>query len=99
MPYYDLAVKPELGSHVSELAIAVCGLVQIHEVHIDRVPRQVPIELRVEVQKRFRKDAQAANPHLRRREGVHPRDYAYATTRGVRIGAELRDRVGRRQNR
>ena len=30
--------------------IAVCGLVQIHEVHVDRRPREITIELRVQMQ-------------------------------------------------
>ena len=49
---HDLAVQAEAAADEPELAVAVGGLVQVHEVHVDRAPRQVAVELRVEVQRR-----------------------------------------------
>ena len=50
----------------AELAAAVRGLVQVHEVHVDAVPRQGGIELSVELQQRFVEDCQAVDPHFGR---------------------------------
>src|SRR5690349_12498027 len=53
----------------------------------------------MEMEKGLGEEAQAAQPHLGRREGVHPADDAHAAWRGVRVGAESRDRIRGRQNR
>ena len=34
-------------------AVAVSGLIQVHEIHIDLTPGQVAIELRVQMQERL----------------------------------------------
>ena len=57
-----------------EFAVAMGGLVEVHEVHVDLGPRQVAVELRVEMDHGLAQVGQAANPHLGRREGVHPGD-------------------------
>ena len=41
--------KAEAGCDEAELAVAVCGLVQVHEIHVDRAVRELPVELRVEM--------------------------------------------------
>ena len=41
------------GLYIAELAVAVRGLVQVHEVHVDRGPGQREVGLGVQVQKRF----------------------------------------------
>ena len=68
-----------------ELTISVCRLVQVHEVHVDLRPRQVAVELRVEMEQRLLQRTQPGDPHLRRREGVHPCDHADARVRRVRV--------------
>ena len=62
----DLAGEPQARVDEARLAVAVRGLVQVHEVHVDRAPRQVAIELRVQMQERLLQRIQPANPHLRR---------------------------------
>ena len=53
MAHHRLARAPKTSKQVGELPIAVGRLVEIHEVHVDRRPGEVSIELRVQVQKRF----------------------------------------------
>jgi hypothetical protein len=79
------------------LPVAVRGLVQIHEVHVDRVPREVTIELGVEMRERLLKRVQPAHPHFRWRKRVHPQDEAGAVRIGVRVKAKLGDFVRSRQ--
>ena len=64
------------GEHVPELAVAVRRLVEVHEVHVDRRPREVAVRLGVEVDERLAQRAQPGDPHLGGREGVHPGDDA-----------------------
>ena len=69
-----LAILPVAGDHrvllthtradEAELAAAVCGLVQVHKVHVDAVPRQGGVELGMELQQRFVEDRQAVDPHF-----------------------------------
>ena len=68
---------------------------QVHEVHVDRAPRQVAVELRVEVQEGLLERREAADPHLGRREGVHPEDEPDAACGGVGLGEEGGDLVRR----
>ena len=62
---------------VSKLDIAVSRLVEVHKVHIYRVPRKLGVVLCVEVEQRLLKSLQSLNPHLGWREGVHPCDDTY----------------------
>ncbi len=69
---------------VAELPVAVGRLVQVHVVHVDLPPRQVAVELGVQVQQRLLQRRQARDPHSGGRERVHPRDHADAVIRAVR---------------
>ena len=89
-----LAALPQPRAGGPELAVAVGGLVQVHEVHVDRAPRQVAIALRVQVQVGLLQRREAGDPHLRGREGVHPEHEADASLRLVRLGHHARDLVG-----
>ena len=62
----DLARTAQTGTDMSELAVAVSTLVQVHEVHVHRVPRNLGIILGMEMQQRFLQLLQTVNPHLRR---------------------------------
>ena len=105
----DLRVLPVADDHLSpllhpradeaELAVAVGGLVQVHEVHVDRRPRQVAIELRVQVQKRLLQGGQPGDPHLGGREGVHPEHQARAVGGGVGLAADVEDGLRRGDHR
>ncbi len=44
------AGNPEPGEDVPELPVAVGGLVEVHEVHVDGVPRQGLVGLGVQMQ-------------------------------------------------
>ena len=48
-----LAGDAEPGLDVAELAVAVRGLVEVHEVEVDVGPRQLDVRLRVQVQQRL----------------------------------------------
>ena len=53
MPHDHLASQAHPCAEIAELPIAVCRLVQIHEVHVDRRPRDVTVELRVQMDERL----------------------------------------------
>jgi hypothetical protein len=79
---------------IAELPVALRGLVEVHEVHVDLGPRQRDVRLRVQVQQRCLQCVEAGDPHLGRGEGVHPGDQPYA----IRVGAGgLDDLVDRRR--
>ena len=74
--YNDLTCHTHASTDMSELDITMCRLVEVHEVHVDRIPRKVSIILSVEMKQRLLKSLKALDPHLCRREGVHPSDNA-----------------------
>ena len=91
----NLALDAHAGDDVAVLAVAVRGLVFVHEVHVDGVVGNLLVELRVQVQKRLAVLAQAGDPTLGRGEGVHPGDDAGAVGIGVGLVEGLADeRVG-----
>ena len=73
-----LAGNTHAGADVTELDVAVSTLVQVHEVHVHGVPRNLGIVLGVEVEKRFLQSLQTLDPHLGGGESVHPGDDAGA---------------------
>jgi hypothetical protein len=94
----DLAFHAHPSSDEAELAIAMSGLVQIHEVHIDGRPGQLLVELRMQVEQRPVKGAQAGNPHASGRKGVHPSNQSDAILGVVGFEAQLANRVAARHN-
>ena len=72
--YDHLAADAHAGADVTEFTVAMGRLVQVHEVHVHRVPRNFLVELSVEVEQGFLQLLQAMDPHLGRRECVHPCD-------------------------
>ncbi len=95
----DLAITPQTRADEPELAIAVGALVEVHEVHVDVGPRDVPIELRVQVHEGLVQRGQAGDPHLGRRERVHPGDDADAVGGGVGLHADVMDGLRRGHDR
>ena len=59
-----LAAEPHPRVQEARLAVAMRGLVEVHEIHVDRAPRQVAVELGVEMGKRFLQRGQPADPHF-----------------------------------
>ena len=99
MPDDDLPRLAQAGADESELAVAVGGLVQVHEIHVDRRPRQITMELGMQVGQRLDEGRQSGDPHLGRRERVHPGDHADAIRRGIGVAADTEDRLGGRDDR
>ena len=93
-----LAGHPEPGLDEPELSIAVRRLVQVHVVHVDLAPRQIAVELGVQVQQRHLERLKTRDPHAGRRERVHPGDHTHAGIGRVRLAARGHDRVGRLQD-
>ena len=56
----------------------MCGLVEVHEVHVDFVVGELFVRLCVEVRYRLLQAFESFNPHFRGRERVHPHDNADA---------------------
>ena len=94
-----LAGHTEPALDVSELPVPVRGLVQVHEVHVDLGPRQRLRGLGVQVQHRLLQHRQPGDPHLGRRERVHPRDHADASVVGIGLEDQAADGVGAGEHR
>jgi hypothetical protein len=94
VPGHGLAGHAQPGGDVAELPVAVRGLVEVHEVHVDAGPGQRHVGLGVQVQQRLAQRGQPGDPHLGRRERVHPRDHAQAGVVGVGLQAHPADRAG-----
>ena len=81
--------------NVAKFAVAVGALIEIHEIHVDLRPWNLRIKLRMKVENRLVQQFETANPHLRRRKRVHPKNDAHALFRLVRLAKLLRDFFGR----
>ena len=99
VPDHDRAFEPKPCREEPELAVAMGGLVQVHEVHVDGGPRDLVVELRMQVEERLLEATQAGDPHLGRRERVHPGDEADARVARIRLLAQPPDLVGAGQDR
>ncbi len=95
----DLARNAEAGDDVAELTVAVRGLVQVHEVHVDGLPRNLLVVLGGQLQQRLGQHFETADPHLSRGEGVAPGDDADDVRVGGGFGHEGLDAVGGLQGR
>ena len=62
------------GEDVGIFPVSMSTLIQVHEVHVHGVPRNLLVVLGMEVQKRLAESLEAPDPHLGRRESVHPGD-------------------------
>ncbi len=89
-----LADDAEARLDVAELAVAVRGLVQVHEVHVDAAPGQRDVGLRVQVEEGLLQGVQALDPHLRGAERVHPGDEADGAVARVGLEGHPADAVG-----
>ena len=83
----------------SGFPVPVGRLVQIHEIHVDGIPREIAIELRVQMEEGLAQGGEATDPHLRGREGVHPKNQPGAGRVGVRFEYGLTNRFRCRQDR
>ena len=99
MAHDDFAGQTHARVHEARLPVAMRRLVQVHEVHVDRVPGKVTIELGMEMRERLMKPVQPAHPHFRRRKCMHPKNEPGAVGVGIRVKAKLDDLIRRRQQR
>jgi hypothetical protein len=74
MTHNHFTIEAHAAANEPELAIAVCGLVKIHEIHVNAGPGDFTIELCMQVQDGFVEQAQTSDPHFSGRKGVHPCD-------------------------
>ena len=87
--YHHLALQAHPRADEAKLPVAVRRLVGVHEVHVNVGPRNVAVELGVQMRQRLLQDFQAVNPHFGRREGVHPGNQAHAVFGGVGLLHQL----------
>ena len=79
----DLARQAHTRADEAVLAVAVRGLVEVHEVHVYGFVRDAAVILRGQVAPGLLKQAQTVYPHLARGEGVAPGHYAEAVLSAV----------------
>src|SRR5215470_5632154 len=88
---YNFAREPHSRSDEPEFPVPMSRLVQVHEAHVDRGPRELFIELRVQVEIRLNKRSQPPDPHASGGESVHPGDQADAIARSVGLQTQPLD--------
>jgi hypothetical protein len=64
MTDHDRAIHAQARADEPVLPVAVGRLVQVHEIHVDLVPRQLAVELRVQVRQRLLQAREPRDPHL-----------------------------------
>ena len=74
----QLSLDAHAALNMAVFPVAMCRLVLIHEIHINGSIGNLFIKLGQKMTQGFLVLLQADDPHLRRREGVHPGDHAGA---------------------
>ena len=95
----DLARLAHPRADEAELAVAVGRLVEVHEVHVDRRPGQVAVELRVQVAIGFSSDLRPAIHILAGEKVCIQQITPDAIRRGVGLAAHLQNRLRRGHHR
>src|SRR5690554_7556759 len=72
MPYHHFARATHTGGDVTKFTVAMCTLIQVHEIHIDLIPGNLLVELGMEMHQRLTEFLQTMNPHFCRRKSMHP---------------------------
>ena len=72
---YNLALNAHTCYHMAKLSVTMCGLVLIHEIHIDCVIWNFHVKLSMKMKQWLSVLLKTKNPRLCRRECVHPNDY------------------------
>jgi len=60
----DFFLQTHTGDDKPVLSVTVSGLVQIHKVHVDFIPRNITVKLCINVQQRFLQYLQTMYPHF-----------------------------------
>ena len=87
----DLARHAQARGDEAVLAVAMGGLVQVHEVHVDLFVGDLQVVLRGKVAVGLLQVGEAVDPHLARGEGVAPGDDAGALLVVVRLADDVGD--------
>ncbi len=74
----SLAGLTQTREDMSILTVTMSTLVEIHEVHIHGLIRDLLVVLCVEMEQRLAENLHTLDPHLSGREGMHPADDTYA---------------------
>src|SRR5207245_7723866 len=93
MVTYNRSTNPKSFYKEAKLSISVDLLIEVHEVHVYREPRQFLVKLCMKMQERLAQRSKARNPHAGRRKGVHPGDQANTVLRLVGVQAQLLNRL------
>ena len=88
---HDLAGLAQAGADEAVLPVAVGGLVEVHEVHVDFVVRDLLVVLGGKVAPGLLQVAQPVDPHLGRGEGMAPGDDAGALAAVVGLPDNVAD--------
>ena len=67
-----LAMQAQPGADEPMLAVAMSGLVQVHEIHVDFIVGNIHIVLSGKMAEWFLQSGQSIDPHFRRRESMAP---------------------------
>ena len=87
----DLAGLAKARADEAMLAVAVRGLIEVHEIHVDLIVGNFAVVLGCKVQPRLLQKVETVDPHFRRRERVAPRHDAGAGIVIVCFLYDLRD--------
>ena len=58
----DFPVHMKAAENVSEFPVTVCGLILVHEIHVDGVIRNLPVELCMQMEQWFSEFLQSQYP-------------------------------------
>jgi hypothetical protein len=88
MANHYFSIQPQPRVNETRFPVAMRGLIQVHEIHVNLAPRQVAVKLRVQMEERLAQNRQSANPHLGRGESVHPENQASAVGGAIGFNAK-----------
>ena len=63
---YDLMRDVQTGNDETIFPVAMCCLVQVHEIHIDGIIRKLLVSLGMQMKQRLAEDLKSLDPHLGR---------------------------------
>ena len=66
-------------------------LVQIHKIHIDILPWDIAVILRIDMKIRLLKRIEACDPCFGRRKRMHPRDHAGTAVIRIRRAEQIQN--------
>src|SRR5262245_9505441 len=74
VPHNNLPIESHSAHDESVFTVAVRGLIQIHEIHVNGGPGYIAMMLGVQMEQRLSEKFEAVDPHFGRRKRMTPRD-------------------------